>query len=259
MLVAWRVKAWVEPLRYRVLLFSEGRPGLHSAWKYPHQDDDAFSHTFSIPPAVLRASVRHLCIHHSDKELAKFLLPNCLSVYDLWASTHAALDLVGALRLRRLHCALKAVFDSTPVDFTHSLFIGLTHLEIFDYAEELPGAIWSNVALIPNLTHLAFNDDGFLPYFPMLLRTCASLRVLALVEPTPIQYPPSAEIPDELAPDTRFVWMACTEYIKDWHQGALTGKDYWLRAEAFIDRRRRGEVRSPLQYWFEEDSSEGLP
>ncbi|KAJ7622099.1 hypothetical protein FB45DRAFT_1061727 [Roridomyces roridus] len=40
--------------------------------------------------------------------------------------------------------------------------------------------------------------------------------------------------------------MACTEYIKDGHQGALTGEDFWSRAEAFIESRRRGEAASVL-------------
>ncbi|KAJ7622045.1 hypothetical protein FB45DRAFT_870282 [Roridomyces roridus] len=169
MLVAWRVKAWVETLFYRVLLFSEGRPGLHGAWTYPDDADDVahFSRTFSIPPSALRANVQHLCILHSDKELINFLLRNCLSVHDLWAPAHATLDLVGALPLNRLHCTLRSVFNTTPVDFTHSLLLQMTHPEMFDEAEDLPIFIWSSSALICNLTHLAFNDDG--PHPPSLI------------------------------------------------------------------------------------------
>ncbi|KAJ7622098.1 hypothetical protein FB45DRAFT_121814 [Roridomyces roridus] len=100
MLVAWRVKAWVEPLLYCFFLFSEGRLGLHGAETYPYQDDEESSRTFSVLP---RASIQHLCILHGDKQLVNLLLRNYLSVHDFGAPTHATLDLVGALRLRRLH------------------------------------------------------------------------------------------------------------------------------------------------------------
>ncbi|KAJ7620105.1 hypothetical protein FB45DRAFT_929482 [Roridomyces roridus] len=265
MLVAWRVKAWVEPLLYRVLLLTDpktwyaSRAGLHGASQYPYQDDHAFSQIFAIPPSVLQTSVQHLCLLQIDQELAHFLLSNCLSVHDLWLLTNlgTSLDLVGALRLKRLHYHITDIFQNNTVDFTHSLFLQITHLEIFDSPRDLPDGSWSNLALIPNLTHLAFNDDGFLPLLPSVLRACASLRVLALVMPS--SSPVRVQISDELTQDMRFVWMACDEYIRDWHQGALTGEDYWARAEAFIDRRRRGDLTDPLQYWIERDASQRLP
>ncbi|KAJ7622087.1 hypothetical protein FB45DRAFT_1061718 [Roridomyces roridus] len=244
MLVAWRVKAWVEPLLYRVLLLSETwsvfGTGLHGAHQYPYEDNGIFSHTFAIPPAVLRTSVQHLCLPQTNHKLTKFLLSHCLFVRDLWAltDTEASLDLVGALRPRRFYCSVTAIFRKTTVDFVHSMVSQITHLEIFDEAEELPEESWFSLGLIPNLTHLTFNDEAFLPLFPNLFRTCASLRVLALVMLDFVVHP--VETSDDLARDTRFVWIPCKQYVKDWTQGALTGEDYWSRADEFIERRKSG-------------------
>ncbi|KAJ7480301.1 hypothetical protein B0H11DRAFT_1916041 [Mycena galericulata] len=56
----------------------------------------------------------------------------------------------------------------------------------------------------------------------------------------------------DLAKDPHFVQMACSHYIKDWQMGALTGVDYWSRAEEFIAKRRSGKI-DPLQYLIEVD------
>ncbi|KAJ7616528.1 hypothetical protein FB45DRAFT_1063956 [Roridomyces roridus] len=58
-------------------------------------------------------------------------------------------------------------------------------------------------------------------------------------------------VSEELARDPRFVWMMCAQFIQDWHMGALSGVDYWTRAEDFVTRRRAGL----LEYALENDES----
>ncbi|KAJ7636448.1 hypothetical protein FB45DRAFT_906633 [Roridomyces roridus] len=187
----------------------------------------------------------HLCLLQTDDELTEFLLSNRLSVQDLWALREAPLHQIGALRPRRLYCIIKDIFDPRPVDFARPLFSQITHLEIFDDPGHLSDGGWSSLALIPNLTHLAFNDNEFIPLLPKLLCACASLRGLALVMPEEVPQPLHEEVSDQLARDTRFLWISNAEYIRDWHQGALTGEDYWSRAGQFIER-RKGNVTNLL-------------
>jgi hypothetical protein len=47
---------------------------------------------------------------------------------------------------------------------------------------------------------------------------------------------------DKLRRDIRFVLMWCEEFEKDWQMGAHAGADYWACAEAFVTRRRSGEI-----------------
>jgi hypothetical protein len=44
--------------------------------------------------------------------------------------------------------------------------------------------------------------------------------------------------------DPRFVLMCLTneDYVADWKVGVDGGKDFWVRAELFLAKRKRGEV-----------------
>ncbi|KAJ7604475.1 hypothetical protein FB45DRAFT_51216 [Roridomyces roridus] len=247
MLVAWRVKDWVERLQYRVILFSGGLAGLDGERMYPHEDDDSFSRLLSLSPSLLRDSVRHLCLCQLPHHDVEALVTACPNVEDLWGGPER-LDAIGALPLKRLHASLVPLFFPKPIEFQHPLFSRLTHLEIFDRQVSVELASWSGLAVLPHLTHLAFNDEDFLYIFPDILRLCPSLKVLALV----LAYhghPP--RVSEELARDPRFVWMMCAQFIQDWHMGALSGADYWTRAEDFVARRRAGL----LEYALEKDES----
>lgn len=53
------------------------------------------------------------------------------------------------------------------------------------------------------------------------------------------------EVLEQLAvTDSRLVAMAFIDYTEDWEIGARGGDDYWVRAEAFVARKRRGEIQS---------------
>ncbi|KAJ7617182.1 hypothetical protein FB45DRAFT_933585 [Roridomyces roridus] len=261
MLVAWRVKKWVERYLYRILLFSDvPSPGLHGVYAYPYdasEDEDEIllhTHITSLPIDLLKSSVQHLCVRDYS-ELTQFLLSTCSSVEDFWGSPLGEHERLGSLPLKRLHCSLFDVFEPTPVDFSHALFSHVTHLEIFDRSMTVDLPSWSGLASIPHLTHLALDEVDFLSIVSELLGMCASLRVLIILVPA------SSTIPDvslDFRRDPRLVVMQCSEYIKDWHMGALTGVDFWSRAEDFVEKRRAGEV-DRLQCVIEVDASTLLP
>ncbi|KAJ7438557.1 hypothetical protein B0H11DRAFT_2206111 [Mycena galericulata] len=262
MLVAWRVRIWVEPLLYRVviLLNELDHICLDGMKGYPYEDEKNFTRIRATPASVLRDSVRHLCLKHVSNEVAEFILSASSGVEDLWIipnGTAASLLLIlGLLPLKCLYCSLGVLFAPDTVDFTHPLFSHLTHLEFFDWNPVFPEH-WFRLSLIPHLTHLGFNHKEFLRLALTILNTCKSLRVLVFLESpwaTSVEEHPELE---DLAKDPRFVQMPRSQYIKDWQMGALTDIDYWSRAEEFIAKRKMGEI-NPLQYLIEVDESKNL-
>ncbi|KAJ7732919.1 hypothetical protein DFH07DRAFT_141704 [Mycena maculata] len=134
------------------------------------------------------------------------------------------LDILGTSSLKRLSCGLSTdIFESVAhIDFSRPLFSHITHLELFDEMHVVDVDIWSNLALVPCLTHLRL----WSPSLALILsRTCNSLRVLMVIR-QPFEEASETEL-RELAQDPRFVQMTCPEFVKDWQMGALTGVDYW--------------------------------
>jgi hypothetical protein len=177
--------------------------------------------------------------------VSEFILSVSSAVEDLWISTAEPIDFllpfIGVLPLQRLYCDVKELFAQTQIDFGHPLFSRLTHLELFDQnARES----YSALALIPHLTHLAFNVPVFLTISVALLETCKSLRVLVLLmlRRSAVSDIAKHQALGQLSADPRFVQMFCSEFVGDWKAGALTGNDYWSQAEDFIVQRRSGEI-----------------
>ncbi|KAJ7605939.1 hypothetical protein DFH06DRAFT_1348359 [Mycena polygramma] len=59
--------------------------------------------------------------------------------------------------------------------------------------------------------------------------------------------------PDDLAPidDARVVYMAVSDakYEEEWVIGTRGGLDFWARADAFIAKKRRGEIEPSSRCW----------
>ncbi|KAJ7636192.1 hypothetical protein FB45DRAFT_1055682 [Roridomyces roridus] len=106
LLTARRVKIWVEPIFFRVVLLAglRGRFGLGRRKTYPLTDNSNFSRIVSTPPAVLRDSVHHLHLDQVPKRVAELLLSSCQNVHDLWLLLEdytCVLELVSSLTLPR--------------------------------------------------------------------------------------------------------------------------------------------------------------
>ncbi|KAJ7321870.1 hypothetical protein DFH08DRAFT_1030489 [Mycena albidolilacea] len=97
---------------------------------------------------------------------------------------------------------------------------------------------WKGLALIPNLTHLAFLMQKSFAIFQGALDTCPALQVLVYL------YSRVYEAIDlqKLAQDTRFVCMRVSPFALDWQIGAWGRDDFWARAERFIAQRVSGQV-----------------
>ncbi|KAJ7924104.1 hypothetical protein B0H13DRAFT_2315716 [Mycena leptocephala] len=259
MLVAWRVKEWVEPLLYRTLFFgSSYRLEGHLA---PRADIFAsLIQSRTKPPLFFHQAVRNILISNYDSlPAADLILSTCSGVENLSIAgirQRTALPALTGLALKRLYCNLDGLFGSQEkIDFTHGLFAHLTHLDLFYLGTILPNTL-SGLALIPHLSHLSFQDDDYRshPSAPLtLLQTCSALRVLVSL----ILRKGEHERVDDanILAYPRFVRMVRLSYAADWQIGVHTGDDYWRRAEVFIARRISGEV-DPLQNIIPRDTSE---
>ncbi|KAF8190657.1 hypothetical protein K438DRAFT_1763109 [Mycena galopus ATCC 62051] len=263
MLVAWRVKEWVEPLLYRTLIFG---PFYDQCTLDGHPVANAIAfvsviHSGSKPASFFADAVRHLYMA-TYTPLSAVILAVCSGVEDLWIGgtdySGKMLRAIVRLPLKRLCCDITDLFSrEDPLDFAHPSFPNLTHLELTPFSHSVPREILSGLALIPCLTHLAFDHLDHMNLSPLtLLRTCMSLRVLISLLPR------TGNVDDhetkQLAEDPRYVCMRCASYTADWQMGVHEGTDYWSRAEAFIAKRIAREI-DPLQYLIEGDDSENLP
>ncbi|KAJ7236860.1 hypothetical protein B0H12DRAFT_1327184 [Mycena haematopus] len=141
--------------------------------------------------------------------------------------------------LRRLSTALGDLFPSVAIDFRHPLFSRITHLQLTDDMDRAQWEEWRGLAMIPNLTHLAFLLGKSLSIFQGTLAVCPRLQVLVYLHSS---WDDSGIGLESLAHDTRFVCLPAPFYYEDWQIGARGGDDFWVRAEKFIAQRNRGDV-----------------
>jgi hypothetical protein len=185
--------------------------------------------------------VRHLFASHElGRPHLDLVLASCSAVQNLaipgLRPDH--LPFLSTMPLRRLSTAITNAFPANAVDFTHPLFSNLTHLELMGFPDYASWEEWKGLALIPNLTHLAFLMQKSLAIFQGALDTCPALQVLVYL------YSRVYEAIDlqKLAQDTRFVCMRVSPFVLDWQIGARGGDDFWVCAERFIAQRVSGQV-----------------
>ncbi|KAJ7651341.1 hypothetical protein FB45DRAFT_890315 [Roridomyces roridus] len=232
LLVASRVKEWIQPLLYHTLVFDSGDyttplDGLRS------YNPASFSQVIQHQ-RTLAECARNLIFIGSEEEvqLDGILLacPRVQNLFVLWPSEHdkpnkATLD---ALPLRQLYCEIDELAPTTP--FSRPFFSNISHLELFSTPNQTE---WMGLVRLPRLTHLALNqyNDALCH---LVLKDCNSLCLLVVLTP------PGPHTDYSVGADPRFVMMELSDYIEDWQRGALHGHGYWARAEDFIAKRRAG-------------------
>ncbi|KAJ6504505.1 hypothetical protein DFH09DRAFT_1201308 [Mycena vulgaris] len=244
--VARRVKIWIEPLLYRVLciyLSSSDHEPQTLSLDVIHTMMDAKSASF------FQAHVRHVQFtgYFPPQRMEK-VLSVCKNVVNISLSdaihweTPTLLRLLKALPLQQLSVKLQQLFpDPLAVDFSHTMFSNITHLEICDRVRGWETS-WPGLALIPRLTHLSVDNDTIPnPIYQDVLECCKDLQVLVLVYETRMSLVARALARAELATDPRFVMLVWSSRRR-WAEGVRTGDDCWARAEALVSQRRAGET-----------------
>ncbi|KAJ7473871.1 hypothetical protein B0H11DRAFT_2036245 [Mycena galericulata] len=236
-LVAWRVKHWVEPLLYRTLVINATPID-----DLPSCSVDAFTGITRTKQALLLKSVRNLMLIHISSDDADLIISACSGVQNLYilasgelhTSTRIYPKGLDTMPLTHLYCHPEDIFASHYHRFTHPLFANITHLELFGLDDE-DDESRKSLALLPRLTHLAYDTSSLWPC-KQLLEECKSLRVLICLRS------PSGRPDQPVVEDPRFVMMLVERYIADWQRGILTGRDFWTRAEEFIAKRISGQI-----------------
>ncbi|KAJ7255956.1 hypothetical protein C8J57DRAFT_1517678 [Mycena rebaudengoi] len=235
------VCVWIEPLLYRTLILT---------WE---RDPDALRTAIEIHPAKFAKYLQNLLEWEEpiDKDFFMHILSLCSGIRNLvMFSPHSKMvPSLEAMQLRRLSVILLDLVDGPSVDPPpHPLFRTLTHLDLWD----------SNMTTLPfsqfpALTHLSVNNLNAQssPFLASTLRGCARLCVLVDMRMSP--FAPGLEAHHSVD-DPRFVLMCLTneDYVADWKVGDDGGKDFWVRAELFVAKRKRGEVQPASRYWIEE-------
>ncbi|KAJ7651339.1 hypothetical protein FB45DRAFT_890313 [Roridomyces roridus] len=245
MLLASRVKQWIDPFLYRTLVIGMDNSRLKQADRQRTYTLKQWGRIAELQASLLeftRNLMMDVAPGNNRTTLNALLLacPNVQNLYMPWASySPPPTETIDVLELRHLYCDVDDLVKTNP--FSRPFFQNISHLELFSPPADKD---WPGLIRLPRLTHLAFNNE-LLTLFQRLLNECASLRVLVVLD-TPR---PSSDY-SELANDTRFVMMEVEDFIDDWQCGVLDGNDYWARAEDFIAKRIGGEPPSDGKHPF---------
>ncbi|KAJ6544519.1 hypothetical protein B0H19DRAFT_1267780 [Mycena capillaripes] len=255
-LVARRVKHWVEPLLYRVLFLP-----MHWAAD-PEEMHDVPAIPVEIlmnaiadkPPSFFSSAVTHILVDYDRERLPESTVntiiaacPQVTNLFDRSASS------VGAGVLEGLQCLHRLVIDTDEVgnillNFRAPVLRNVTHLELLDEwgdpdDPELGTRLSESLRLIPHLSHVAFNT--FVNSTAFRAGVGADIRLDCIV----FLHTDSIAMDERplLSDDARFVCVQQADWRLDWLRGTNGGDDYWALADAFIAARRAGKI-DPSRY-----------
>ncbi|KAK7050672.1 hypothetical protein R3P38DRAFT_3256603 [Favolaschia claudopus] len=245
MLVAWRVKEWMEPLLYRTIAVEYAA----ALEPYPIFTWEALLSAVRTKPTTFFArAVRNLSILGrplSDEpqeiaDKASELVPLCTGIQNLdmyRVPFHNHIAVLGNLRPTRL--AMESAYISSIIDAgipaTHPFFSRVTHLQLGsdegmdleDLAAQLPS--------LPCLTHISGEDLSDTEVSRMLA-VCVGLQVFVNI------FMVVSDDDINSIHDRRYVKLRCGVPLFEWQLGVHTGKDYWSRAEEIIASRLDEEL-----------------
>ncbi|KAJ7872945.1 hypothetical protein B0H13DRAFT_2058917 [Mycena leptocephala] len=181
----------------------------------------------SKPTSFFKDRVQHLFVEDLEDHELKEILPACNGIqsFVLFQVTGP-----GILRIP------SPVFDrppdrGDPSQLALPMFAFVTHLDMFDHLEVFN----SSPPTDDIITHIAL----FLSQAAELLARCKTLEALIDMHGSP-PGPGYLRSVDDL----RFVSMVVSDedYVIEWIIGTRGGFDFWARADAFIAKKRRGEI-----------------
>ncbi|KAJ7259208.1 hypothetical protein C8J57DRAFT_1515284 [Mycena rebaudengoi] len=218
LVVARRVRQWIEPLLYRTLVM--GREGcLLNPTALLHIQPTTLKHVQNLlvwnTLACRSDLLRVLPLCSGVQRLAFFDIPNAPPVLPALEQMPLPVQYLSLIKTSALDL----------IDPTRPLFRTLTHLDMIDGIVERP--LDFNFAELPALTHLS-----------MLHVLVSKIWIWTAWY--------SGQAHQSTDVDPRFVMMFLRPFpnlwVDDWTVGATGGNDFWTRTELFIDKRRRGKV-----------------
>ncbi|KAJ7619860.1 hypothetical protein DFH06DRAFT_1341940 [Mycena polygramma] len=259
MLVAYRVKEWLEPLLYRTMVVDGTWTGRDAG---PSRCTlEIITQVARDRPAVL-SSVRSLMLTVYDPNQGRTILAACPNVVNLYIgvksppmgnedfprSVYPALDF---LQLQHLSCDLQHFFLHAPC--SRAAFNHITHLRLFSTTKfrYVPEKEWTSLICLPRLTHCILDElPQGLALCRAILAGVKALRALIVNFPCPysaldLEVHNRLDIYESIAVDPRFVAMSVDDHEEDWQKAVLTGvSEHWARADQFIAQRSNGAIQS---------------
>ncbi|KAJ6563999.1 hypothetical protein B0H19DRAFT_74829 [Mycena capillaripes] len=256
MLIAWRVKDWLEPLLYRTVVIGDSSQlniNHRRTVGLPDFREARLLQIIETKPSFLQHAVKHLFIGvYAEGSAVDRIVVACPHITHLFApfdpSDHIrALSTLRDVQYLTAHVALIL----TESGALHSSFQKVTHLELFLFADSGVSCdgLCGCLELMPNLTHIAFN----LPLQKIISHTALQANVqlqciIFLRAKTAMEEGP-------LLSDSRFLcFEQKMDWCLDWLRGARTGDDYWVLADEFLAARRAKKV-DPSTYSIADDDT----
>ncbi|KAJ7835246.1 hypothetical protein B0H14DRAFT_1137333 [Mycena olivaceomarginata] len=262
MLVARRVRTWVEPLLYSVVCVADTPPidGL------PHFTMDILANALKQKPtSFFKDSVHNVFVgftgeffHPSFFSQIRSFLDACtgiitLYIADIYMAPMLLLRYLSPMPLRHLTVKATALFDGglyfkdpafrhvTHLHLLGNLFMGGRGLSTWDSLDGSDPKEWTKgLTSIPHLTHFAFNSPNSRELVYPALHACPRLECCILL--CPIGVDGTAWLSG--SGDVRFVVANAPEAQADWQYGVIGVEDMWTRAEAVIAGRRAEQMRA---------------
>ncbi|KAF7341891.1 hypothetical protein MSAN_02044700 [Mycena sanguinolenta] len=254
MLVARRVKYWVEPLLYRVLfLASEPRNYTRQSYGFPIITPNTLLQVIAEkPPHFLQNGVKRILVTGLVRSRQmEIILAACSHAFDYCycpRRERCTEALAQLHHLRRFTIPLHGFLHCCSIDSTHPVLANITHLDLRTDStdSEIPiFATYSWLSLVRSLTHLAINFARKAATF-QTAPLCAHPRLECIIFLIDGILPPALWRLGDSNPiihDDRFVLMVRNihSYL-NWLHHTDMGKDFWALADAFIAARREGKV-----------------
>lgn len=202
----------------------------------------------SKPASFFRDRVHNLFVENLGHEELEEIISVCSGVQFLVLfQNFGEVPSLIATRPRRLSLHLTDVPKSVDSpQLPNSIFNFVTHLDLFDSAHPNSGEVVACLAQLAALTHLAL-WKGSTDLRDVLVR-CGRLQTLVDMH----NFERRSENLQSID-DVRYVCMVVSDedYLEEWIIATRGGLDFWARADAFIAKKRRGEIKpsSPISHF----------
>ncbi|KAK7029985.1 hypothetical protein R3P38DRAFT_2621990 [Favolaschia claudopus] len=248
--VCHRVHEWIEPLLYRVIVFSESEK---------HQSSVLALQSKS---AEFKHAVRHAAVY-SDKyaSSAQELLPQLVSIESLVIAGDCPLELLDVMDTLHLSTLLLSIPSFSPQwprsTLPRALFRSVTHLTVYLGSVDDEVASWEDWSILtslPALTHLCMDDTLAPDLLQSIVENCNRLvAVIIAYWDGPWLKHTAIELAQNLpVSDPRVIVTMIDDFDKAWPREAHSGNDLWARVDAFLVRKRRGEIESSVYFMYDE-------